>query len=67
MDLLRWLYEASIPVAGYELHWLELIGVLFGLGSAIGGLVRRVWAWPTSPADLRDGPALGQAAPGNVR
>ena len=46
MDLLRWLYEASIPVAGYELHWLELIGVLFGLGSAIGGLVRRVWAWP---------------------
>ena len=46
MDLLRWLYEASIPVAGYELHWLELIGVLFGLGSAIGGLRRRVWAWP---------------------
>ena len=46
MDLLRWLYQASIPVAGYELHWLELIGVLFGLGSAIGGLRRRVWAWP---------------------
>src|SRR6478609_4905543 len=46
MDLLRWLYEASIPVAGYQLHWLELIGVLFGLGSAIGGLRRRVWAWP---------------------
>src|SRR5690349_22847830 len=46
MDLLRWLYEASIPVAGYELHWLELIGVLFGLGSAIGGMRRRVWAWP---------------------
>ena len=46
MDLLRWLYEASIPVGGYELHWLELIGVLFGLGSAVGGLVRRTWAWP---------------------
>ncbi len=46
MDLLRWLYEASIPVGGYELHWLELIGVLFGLGSAIGGLVRRTWGWP---------------------
>ena len=44
MDVLRWLYQASIPVAGYELHWLELIGVLFGLGSAIGGLRRRVWA-----------------------
>jgi nicotinamide mononucleotide transporter len=46
MDVLRWLYEASIPVGGYELHWLELVGVLFGLGSAIGGLVRRTWAWP---------------------
>ncbi|MDN5764299.1 MAG: nicotinamide riboside transporter PnuC [Humibacillus sp.] len=46
MDILRWLYEASIPIGGYELHWLELIGVLFGLASAIGGLVRRVWAWP---------------------
>ncbi|WP_162164542.1 nicotinamide mononucleotide transporter, partial [Intrasporangium chromatireducens] len=46
MDLLRWLYEASIPIGGYELHWLELVGVLFGLGSAVGGLVRRVWAWP---------------------
>ncbi|MGN6751573.1 MAG: nicotinamide mononucleotide transporter family protein [Intrasporangium sp.] len=46
MDMLRWLYEASIPIGGYQLHWLELIGVLFGLGSAVGGLVRRVWAWP---------------------
>ncbi|OFE17712.1 hypothetical protein BA895_14580 [Humibacillus sp. DSM 29435] len=46
MDILRWLYEASIPIGGYELHWLELIGVLFGLASAVGGLVRRMWAWP---------------------
>ncbi len=46
MDQLRWLYEASIPIGGYELRWLELIGVLFGLGSAVGGLRRRVWAWP---------------------
>lgn len=46
MDILRWLYEASIPIGGYELHWLELIGVLFGLASAVGGLVRRIWAWP---------------------
>lgn len=46
MDILRWLYEASIPIGGYELHWLELIGVLFGLASAIGGLVRRSWVWP---------------------
>ena len=50
MDLLRWLYEASIPVAGYELHWLELIGVLFGLGSAIG---ERVHADGGQDADRR--------------
>ena len=46
MDILRWLYEASIPIGSYQLHWLELIGVLFGLASAVGGLVRRIWAWP---------------------
>jgi len=40
------LIDATIPIGKYELHWLELIGVLFGLGSAIGGLRRRVWAWP---------------------
>ncbi|MDO8107759.1 nicotinamide riboside transporter PnuC [Isoptericola sp. b441] len=45
-DVLRWLYDASIPVAGYQLQWLELIGVVFGLASAILGMRRRVWAWP---------------------
>jgi nicotinamide mononucleotide transporter len=45
-DILKWLYEASIPIAGYQLRWLELIGVLFGLASAILGMRRRVWTWP---------------------
>ncbi|HET7397551.1 MAG TPA: nicotinamide mononucleotide transporter family protein [Intrasporangium sp.] len=46
MDILRWLYGAGIPLGAYELRWLEVVGVLFGLASAIGGLRRRVWAWP---------------------
>lgn len=46
MSFLKWLYEASIPIGGYQLQWLELIGVVFGLASAILGMRRRVWAWP---------------------
>lgn len=46
MELLRRLYEASITIGSYQLHWLELIGVLIGLASAVGGMRRRVWAWP---------------------
>jgi len=46
MSLLRWLFEASIQIGGYQLRWLELIGVLIGLASAVGGMRRRVWAWP---------------------
>ncbi|MCA1783308.1 MAG: nicotinamide mononucleotide transporter family protein [Intrasporangiaceae bacterium] len=30
----------------YRWHWLELIGVLIGIGSAYLGMKRWVWAWP---------------------
>ncbi len=46
MEFLKQLYEASIQIGGYQLRWLELIGVLIGLASAVGGMRRRVWAWP---------------------
>ncbi len=46
MEFLKHLYEASIQIGGYQLRWLELIGVLIGLASAVGGMRRRVWAWP---------------------
>lgn len=46
MDLLRSLFEAKIDIAGYPLYWREVIGNVFGFASAIGGLRRRVWAWP---------------------
>lgn len=44
-ELLR-LFDASIDVGGYPLYWREIVGNLFGFASAIGGLKRRVWAWP---------------------
>ena len=45
-DWLNAIYEARIDVGGYPLYWREIIGNGFGLASAIGGLKRRVWAWP---------------------
>ena len=47
MDLLEWLFEAQIDF-GDDQHilWREIIGNLFGLASAVGGMRRKVWAWP---------------------
>ncbi|NKX50057.1 nicotinamide mononucleotide transporter [Arthrobacter deserti] len=46
MDLLRWLFDAQIPVAGSALLLREVLGNIFGLLSALGGMRRKVWAWP---------------------
>ncbi|GAB77664.1 nicotinamide mononucleotide transporter [Austwickia chelonae] len=46
IDILRDLFEAKISVGGYPLYWREIIGNGFGFVSAVGGLRRRVWAWP---------------------
>lgn len=50
MDPLDWilgLYTATIPVGGgQELLLREVVGNAFGLTSALGGMLRRVWAWP---------------------
>jgi nicotinamide mononucleotide transporter len=49
MDSLRWLIEifnAYIPVGGSALLVREVVGNVFGLASALGGMRRKVWAWP---------------------
>jgi len=46
MHLLQWLYDAQITVAGHPITWREILGNAFGFASAIGGMRRRVWAWP---------------------
>lgn len=50
MDLLRWLFEAQIPVGGSALILREVLGNIFGLASALGGMRRKVWAWPVGIA-----------------
>ena len=46
MDLLDWLFDAQLHVGSKHILWREIIGNLFGLTSALGGMRRRVWAWP---------------------
>jgi nicotinamide riboside transporter PnuC len=46
MEPLRWLYKAQIHIGDSHILWREVIGNLFGLASALGGMRRRVWAWP---------------------
>jgi nicotinamide mononucleotide transporter len=50
MDVLRWLFEASLHFGDKEILWREIIGNLFGLASALGGMRRKVWAWPVGIA-----------------
>ncbi|GAA4778477.1 nicotinamide riboside transporter PnuC [Citricoccus nitrophenolicus] len=49
MDFMRWLVDIFnwyIPVAGGGLLMREVFGNIFGLASALGGMRRKVWAWP---------------------
>lgn len=42
LDLFNW----YIPVGGGGLLVREVVGNVFGLASALGGMRRKVWAWP---------------------
>lgn len=46
MNLLRWLFEAQIPLAGSVLTLREVLGNIFDSVSAPRGMRRLVWAWP---------------------
>lgn len=46
MNPLEWLFGAEVVIAGAPILLREIVGNLFGLGSALGGMRRRVWAWP---------------------
>ena len=45
-NVFQQLIAATFPVGGYQMHWLELIGILIGAASAYLGMKRWVWAWP---------------------
>ncbi len=44
--MLDWLFDAQLTIAGHPILWREVVGNVFGLASAIGGMRRRIWAWP---------------------
>lgn len=52
MDPIGWLFDAQITFGDGDQHilWREVIGNLFGLLSALGGMRRRIWAWPVGIA-----------------
>ncbi len=43
---LGWLLTAEVQIAGSPVLVREIVGNVFGLGSALLGLRRLVWAWP---------------------
>ncbi|AMM19024.1 hypothetical protein AX769_01290 [Frondihabitans sp. PAMC 28766] len=46
MDAIRWLFDSTFQIGDQTVLWREVIGNLFGLVSALGGMRRKVWAWP---------------------
>jgi nicotinamide mononucleotide transporter len=47
VDFFANLLNAQITFGeGQHILWREVVGNLFGLASAVGGMRRRVWAWP---------------------
>jgi len=50
VSLLHELFSAQLTIFGQQILWREIIGNAFGFASAIGGLRRRVWAWPVGIA-----------------
>ncbi|GAA4664178.1 nicotinamide riboside transporter PnuC [Frondihabitans cladoniiphilus] len=46
MQAIHWLFDATFHVGDQTVLWREVIGNLFGLISALGGMRRKVWAWP---------------------
>ena len=46
MNWLEKLFEAQLTIGSQHILWREVVGNAFGFASAIGGMRRRVWAWP---------------------
>ncbi|GAB2466845.1 nicotinamide mononucleotide transporter [Conyzicola lurida] len=46
MSIIHWLFDAQLVIGDQTVLWREIIGNVFGLASALGGMRRKVWAWP---------------------
>jgi len=50
VNLLHWLLEGSIGIGSSAILVREVVGNGFGIASALGGMRRKVWAWPVGIA-----------------
>jgi nicotinamide mononucleotide transporter len=46
MSIIERVFDAQLTILGQPILWREIVGNGFGFASAIGGLKRKVWAWP---------------------
>ena len=46
MNPIEWLFDAQLHIGDQTILWREVVGNLFGSMSAVGGMRRKVWAWP---------------------
>jgi nicotinamide mononucleotide transporter len=46
VQVIRWLFDAQLVLGDQTILWREVVGNVFGLLSALGGMRRKVWAWP---------------------
>ncbi|KAA0918587.1 nicotinamide mononucleotide transporter family protein [Dietzia sp. ANT_WB102] len=46
MSLLVSFLDAQLVIGGVPILWREIVGNVFGLAAAVGGMRRVVWAWP---------------------
>jgi nicotinamide mononucleotide transporter len=46
MSVLERVFDAQLSIFGQPILYRDLLGNAFGFASAIGGLRRRIWAWP---------------------
>lgn len=50
MNLIQWLFDAQLRIGDQVILWREVLGNVFGMLSAVGGMRRKVWAWPVGMA-----------------
>ena len=46
MGPIDWLFDAQLHIGDQTILWREVVGNVFGLLSALGGMRRKIWAWP---------------------
>jgi len=46
VSVIHWLFDAQLVIGDQVVLWREIVGNVFGLLSALGGMRRKVWAWP---------------------